>query len=193
MKGCRPLTSEEIEIVLNSFEGPNALRDRAWVLLGARCGYRISEILSVRVKDAIQGGKVLDRVTVRRKNMKGKHEGRTVLLHPAVKKAIIELLASFNEEERYPDRFLFQSRKGYNRPITRHQAWQILKCQYAKCGLTGNLGTHSLRKHYADRMYELLDRNLFLTQKALNHLSPASTVSYLSFKEEEIDEAILSL
>jgi len=41
-------------------------------------------------------------------------------------------------------------------------------------------------------MYQALDQNIFKLQKALGHASPSSTVAYLSFNEEEIDEAAMS-
>ena len=57
----------------------------------------------------------------------------------------------------------------------------------------GKLGTHSMRKTFADRIYDRLDGDLAKTQKALGHKNINSTVQYLSFREEEIDEAILAI
>jgi site-specific recombinase XerD len=67
----------------------------------------------------------------------------------------------------------------------------MLQRVYAACGLTGKLGTHSMRKTFARRIHAKLGRDLMKTQKALGHARVTSTVSYLSFAEEEIDEAIL--
>ncbi len=58
---------------------------------------------------------------------------------------------------------------------------------------TGNLGTHVMRKTFADRIYARLGRDLVKTQRALGHRCIESTAAYISFREEEIDEAILSL
>jgi integrase len=55
-----------------------------------------------------------------------------------------------------------------------------------------NLG-QALRKTFADRIYERFGRDLIKVQRALGHKSINSTVSYLSFREEEITEAILSI
>lgn len=72
-------------------------------------------------------------------------------------------------------------------------AWRILKEAYTSNEMTGKLGTHSMWKTFADRIYDKLDRDLVKTQKALGYRNINSTVQYLSFREEEIDEAILSI
>jgi len=89
--------------------------------------------------------------------------------------------------------FIFRSRKGGNRPITRVQAYRILREACDACELTGKLGTHSMRKTFANKVYDALDNDLVKTQRALGHRNVNSTVQYLSFREEEIDEAILSM
>ncbi len=48
-----------------------------------------------------------------------------------------------------------------------------------------------MRKTFARRVHEKLGKDLVKTQKAMGHRSINSTVSYLSFNEEEIDDAIL--
>ena len=194
MKGCRPLTDDEIQTTLDGFSGPLAARDRALFLLGIKSGFRISELLSLQLKDVIQSGRLVDRVTVRRRHMKKKIESRTVLLHPDARDA----LAAWIEELRLAgymrdDSFVFQSRKGPNQPISRVQAYRLLRTRFDEAQLIGKLGTHSMRKTFADRIYDRLDGDLAKTQKALGHKNINSTVQYLSFREEEIDEAILAI
>ncbi len=50
-----------------------------------------------------------------------------------------------------------------------------------------------MRKTFADRIYDRLDGDLVKTAQALAHRSISSTASYLTFREAEIDEAILSI
>ena len=126
--------------------------------------------------------------------MKKKIESRTVLLHPDARDA----LALWIEELRHAgymqgDSFVFQSRKGPNQPISRVQAYRLLRTRFDEAQLIGKLGTHSMRKTFADRIYDRLDGDLAKTQKALGHKNINSTVQYLSFREEEIDEAILAI
>lgn len=193
MKGSRPLTDSEIKRVAASFKGAHSARDRALFLLGVRSGFRVSEILSLRFADLMQGEKISERVTVSRRAMKGKTEGRSVVLHPEARIALEVLAAERRREGAIsPPDFVFQSRKGANSPISRVQAWRVLNAAFQGLHLAGKLGTHSMRKSFASRVYERLGFDLIRTQAALGHRSISSTVSYLSFRESDIDAAVLA-
>ena len=69
MRGCRPLTDEEVYDVARSFWGEHARRDKALFLLGVKSGFRISELLSLRARDVRQAGRLVDRVTIERRHM----------------------------------------------------------------------------------------------------------------------------
>ena len=190
MKGCRPLTENEVDLLVKSFAGKFAKRDKALFLLGTKSGFRISELLSLRVGDVVQHGHMVNQVTVKRRNMKKKIEGRSVILHPDAKAAIADWL---NTIEYGNDTFIFRSRKAENRPISRRQALRIFRGIYDANELSGKLGTHTLRKTFADRIYEKSDRDLAKTQRALGHKNINSTISYLDFKQEDIDTLILGI
>ena len=193
MKGCRPLSDAETVKLLRSFTGKYSSRDRALFLLGIKSGFRISELLSLTLGDIVQYGCLVDRVTVNRRNMKKKTEGRTVLLHPEAKKELAVWISILQAEGwKSPETWVFRSRRGGDKPISRIQAWRILQRAYRENNMTGKLGTHSMRKTFANRIYDKLGQDLARTQRALGHKNINSTVSYLSFREEEIDEAILA-
>jgi integrase len=187
MKGCRPLSDQEVTLASQSFSGQDATRNKALFLLGIRTGFRISELLSLQVRDVCHRGQIADRVTVQRRYMKRKTEGRTVVLHAEAKAA----LAAWVLGAHLTDGPLFPSHKGATRPISRVQAWRILQAAYTANGLQGQLGTHAMRKTFANRVYEKLGHDLVKTQRALGHKNINSTVSYLSFREEDIEDAIL--
>ncbi len=180
MKGCKPLTDAELAAV--EFRGKFATRDRALFVLGVKTGLRISELLSLRVGD------VAERVSVARRNTKGRREGRSVALHAAARAAVdtwVEEASLVAEEP------LFKSREGG--AITRNAAYKILKGAFSRAGVTGRTGTHSLRKTFAAKMYAALDRDLVKVKAALGHRDINSTVSYLSFEASEVDAAILAV
>ncbi len=191
MKGCRALSDEEIQRVLGSFRGKNAPRNRCLVLLGIKSGFRISELLSLRVGAVWQMDQVVERVTVDRCHMKKRQEGRTVLLHPEAKAAVGQLVAILRRRAVFgPQTHLFQSQKGPNHPLSRVGAWLVLKKTFAKVQVGGKTGTHCLRKTFADRIYGRLGNDLVKTQRAMGHRNIQSTISYLGFRESEIDQAI---
>ena len=177
-----------------SFAGKYEYRDQALFILGVKSGFRISELLSLQVKDVMKEGVIFDRVSVQRRNMKKKTEGRTVVLHVLAKEAIEAWIGDLSDIVAVTgDTYLFRSRKGLNRPMSRIRAWQILREAYETNELTGKLSTHSMRKTFADKIFNALDRDIVKTQRALGHKNINSTVSYMSFKQEDIDQAILEL
>jgi site-specific recombinase XerD len=189
MKGCRPLTETEKTQVLNSISGRHQLRDKLIVTFGIYAGFRISEILSLRVKDVFQNGVVPNHVTVQRRNVKGRREGRTVVMHQMIKDAVIQyLLANLGLSSDSP---LFLNQGG-KKAISRQQAWNIVESAFSACGLTGTLGTHSLRKTFALNAYQKSGHCLLKTKKALGHTDIRTTEKYLSFAESEVEDLILS-
>ena len=194
MKGCRALTDQEVALVSKSFGGTYAARDRALFILGVKSGFRISELLSLTVGDVWQHGQFVERVAVQRKHMKGKHQGRSVILHPAAKTALAAWLMDLQRlGELTPASYLFPSRKGVNRPLRRGQAHHILQEAYQTNGLTGMIGCHGMRKTFGQKVYQATGRDLRATQHAMGHKSPASTAAYLAVDEQAVDAVILAL
>ena len=84
----------------------------------------------------------------------------------------------------YPGEYLFRSRVGLNRPITRQNAWMRIK-QYAdECKITYLVGCHSLRKCFARTYYEETGDIIGL-QEMLNHSSPRITLVYICWLDED--------
>jgi site-specific recombinase XerD len=202
MKGCIPLSDEEVKEIANSFSGAYVYRERAWFILGCKTGFRVSEILSLKLQDVCQSGKITNQVTVQKRHMKKKTESRTVALHPLAKEALkkwINQLKSFTEGEK--DVYLFRSQKG-NKPISRTHAWRVLKRAIKANEISGKTGTHSMRKTFAQNVHkhflgELAKGKpvdpLRMTGKALGHRNINNTDKYLSFLESDIENAILAI
>lgn len=190
MKGCRPLTDIEKNQVLAAMNGRYRLRDRLLVVLGVYAGFRISEILSLKVKDVCKNGQFPTHITVQRRNIKNRREGRSVVMHPAIREAAQEYLDA--NPDLKPESPLFVSQKGQARAISRQQAWGILEAAYAACKLTGTLGTHSLRKTFASSCYDRSGHCLLRTKKALGHTDIRTTEKYLSFAESDVEDLIVS-
>jgi site-specific recombinase XerD len=179
---------------MQSFHGPYAARDKALFTLGILSGFRITELLSLRIKDVLQHGRMVDRLTVPRRHMQRKTQSRTVILHPQAKVALHAWLEDMRGRRAMtPEAYVFQSRNGANQPISRRRALRLLQAIFRGHGMTGRLGTHSMRKTFANNVYERLGRDLVKTQHALGQQNITTTICYLSFREEEIEAAILAL
>jgi integrase len=194
MKGCRALTADEVARVSQAFCGTSAERDRALCILGLKTGFRISELLSLRVGDVWQHGRFVDYMAVQRRHMQQKRESRRVIVHPDAKAALAVWLMELQRTGAVsPETVLFPSRKGLNRSLRRGQVGHIQRQAYAACGLIGKRSTHSMRKTFGETVYEKSGRDLLRTQRAMGPKSPASTVASLHIDERDIDALILAL
>jgi integrase len=193
MKGSRPLTRIQVKEVLRVTE---SIREKTLLTLGFCTGYRISELLSLKVSDVSTGGAIHSHVTVKAANTKTK-TSRSVMLNSDAKKALT-LLLNWLESKGITDKStpLFLSRKravtGENKAINRQQAHEIIKALFAKIGEFGNVSSHTLRKSFAARIYEQTGK-LELVQIALGHKSINSTISYLAFGNDDVDNAIMGI
>ena len=199
MRGCRPWTDEEVAWIKERFTGRQARRNRVLFIVGVNTGRRISQMLTLRVRDVVDGqGRVVDRVFFARAVVKGKTEGHSVRLNAAAREALQPWVKHLTETSPVGiDAMLFPSEAGVNRPISRRQAWWVIK--QAVRGLAGKQGTHSLRKTFANRVYQHFLREqargkpvdaFRSTSKALSHGDIRSTDAYLSFLEADVDAAV---
>lgn len=89
------------------------------------------------------------------------------------------------------NQFLFRAtnHKGNisQQPISRQQAWKIIKRLAGKAGIDYMVGTHSLRKSYGRWQY---DNGVNLTDVSamLQHDDPTTTLRYICIDSEQIKE-----
>lgn len=201
MRGSRPLTSAEAERLKPLFSGIMATRNLAMFLLGANTGFRITELLSLTLGDVLEeNGLIKERITVSRRYMKGKRSSRNVYLNEYGRTGLLPWLRLLRDNQViHRDDLLFRSYGGGNKAIGRVQAWKVMVKVYKAAGINGKLGTHAMRKTFANNIYQrLLDRvaggesiDAFRSvSKALGHSDIKSTDQYLSFRTEDIDETI---
>lgn len=182
MIGCRSLNDDEISRMIGVLK---LRRDQVLFILGVKTGFRVSELLTLKVSDVYANNTITTELCIQKRNTKRKREGRRVRLHPMAVEALSLLVT---ELKHAPHMYLFQSQKGpFNSPLSRIQAWRIIKNAANSLGLQGKVATHSWRKTFAQKVYRALGENLFKTQAALGHASIDSTVKYLDINREEID------
>jgi site-specific recombinase XerD len=119
--------------------------------------------------------------------MKGKKEGRELVLHPEARRALEELVAALPQEPETP---LFRA-QGTARPLNRRTAWVLLKKAARACGLEGKIATHSMRKTFAKRCYKLAGGDIRKVQEAMGHKNLNSTAAYIGVEQDDVDDLIL--
>jgi len=170
MKGCRKLTEEEIELIKANL----SVRDRAIFVIGYRTGFRIQEIFSLLWKD------IGEEISLKRKNAKGKIEGRIVPKHYEVEECLKEYIDSLREYTRI--RVLNSAEPIFS--INKSTYWRALKRACKKAGISGErVSSHATRKTFAAMVYEITDGNIWLMKKALGHKNINSTASYVDIDD----------
>jgi integrase len=194
MEGMRGLTEEEIVKVrekLASKYNRYADRNELLFVLGLKTGYRIGELLSIKVKDVMRyEGKVGDSVTVTKRKIKGKTIGRTVPLHPEAKRLIKRWVT---KAELKPEDYLFPSQKKCGEPLRKETAHDIFMEAFDVLRMGLGIGTHCMRKTFAQNVYKNLNYDIFATQHALGHKYVDTTMRYLQVDENKIKQAILNI
>ncbi|MFC1878930.1 tyrosine-type recombinase/integrase, partial [Chloroflexota bacterium] len=101
--------------------------------------------------------------------------------------ALGEYLKAYPDIADKPENYLFFNSKrfDYARSIKRGQAWKFIVAICKDVGLTGNYGTHSLRKTWGYHA-RVQGVDLALIMHKLNHESIAYTKRYLGITDDEL-------
>ena len=192
MQGARPLVNSEIQQVAECFEGIFSVRNRGLFMLGVSTGGRISELLSLKIGDVYQNSKPVSDLLFDRSIVKGGEVSRVVPVNSDGREAVEALITWHSKHYDSVDAAhpLFPSRNGRKglKPMNRQTAHDVLKRAYEKAGLNGKLATHSLRKSFAQRLYEQTS-DIYMVQEMLGHRSVSTTQRYLGVNYTTAREA----
>ncbi len=177
-----------------------SLRDRLLLRLGLEAGFRARELASLTLRHVVApDGVVLRSVTLARRFLKGGRgprrrsvRSRTVPLSDSLRGLIQEWYHVRQHQQADLDSPLFPSRfRG--RAIGALRVNRLVQMHAHAAGIsTPNLGSHSLRKTFANRVYAATGHDIVVTQQALGHASITSTVAYLRPADSAATAAILA-
>jgi len=170
---------KQIEKLKRNF---NNDRDLLLFTLGINTGLRISDLLVLKVKD-IEGS------TKIKLNESKTKKARTDTLNYEAQKAIKAYLSN---NELTAEDYIFNSRKGNNKAISRVQAWQILNDAAYRAKLDISIGTHTLRKTFGYWAYKQ-GIDITLLQKIFNHSAPSITLRYIGITQDDIKDVYINL
>lgn len=140
---------------------------------------RVSDVLNLKMEDVYNNNGSVKKSTRIRDIKTKKHH--TIYLKPVSND--LAIYYQYRQKHNINSEWLFPSSNNYDKPITTKQFYKIM----AKTGdLLGidYLGTHSMRKTGAYRVYQQTGHDIALVMKLLNHSSAAMTLSYLGLEQE---------
>lgn len=150
-------------------------RDYVLFCMGLYTGLRVSDILSLKIRDVKDRSQI---VIKEKKTNKRKY----IEINPILKKVLKDYT-----KDKDPDDFLIKSRKNYNQPISRKRAWEIISELGNRFGIP-HLGSHSMRKTFGYHFYKQT-KDIALLQSIFNHSSPSITLDYIGINKDETDTA----
>ncbi len=190
MNTAQPIRrDEDLERIKNYYltEHPNP-RNQLLMILGLNTALRISDILSLRWKDVYCGDDGTWRRHIFLQEQKtGKRS--EIFINENAKQALTAYF-DFQQERTgaVPDagQYLFSSRGSTNRPITRVQAFRLIKSAAQNCRIPGVISCHSLRKTFG---YHAWKQGIepALLMNIYNHSSFQNTKRYLGIDQDDRD------
>jgi len=177
MEFVQPIRNKECIEKIKTELKKNGFRDWLLFVAGINTGLRISDLLQLKVKD------IKDRTHIEIREAKtGK--SKRFFINDNFKSNFNEYIQGMKEEE-----FLFQSRKGDNKPLTRTQAYRIINEAVRKSGVKDRIGTHTLRKTFGYHHYQQY-KDVAVLQDIFNHSAPSVTLRYIGINDDIIDKTI---
>lgn len=145
-------------------------------VIGINTGLRISDILRLTVSD------VKNKTHIIMKEQKTSKVKR-FLINSSLRQEIDKYIINMADED-----YLFKSTRGENLPITRVQAYRILRQAAEKCQLE-EIGSHSLRKTFGFWHYKQY-KDVAILQDIFNHSAPSVTLRYIGINDDIKDNTI---
>lgn len=146
-------------------------------VFGINTGLRISDILNLKVLDVKNSTHV-----VLREEKTGKE--RRFLLNANLRQQLEPYIKNMNDND-----YLFKSREGNNKPLSRVQAYRIINSTIKKLGIRDKIGTHTLRKTFGYHHYQQF-KDVAVLQSIFNHSAPSVTLRYIGINDDIKDKTL---
>lgn len=176
MKLVQPIRDREKIEQMKKELMKDSYRNYMLFVIGINTGLRISDILTLKVSD------VRDRTHIVIKEIKRKKD-RRFLVNGQLREEINRYVEDMKDEQ-----FLFDSRNGDNKAITRQQAYNILNKAAEVVGIE-EVGTHTLRKTFGYWHYKQ-NKDVALLQDIFQHSAPSVTLRYIGINQDIMDMSI---
>lgn len=180
---------EQILALKEYFFERGEIRNYALIVIGLNTSLRISDVLSLQWQDVFnyKTKAYRNHITVIEKKTQKEN---IVAINPSILSAL-KMLKKLDKRPK-PEYYLFPSRKGNNQPISRQQAYAIIKKASQILGFEGNISCHSLRKTFGYQAWKQGVQPALL-MSIYNHSSYEITKQYLGIAQDERDEVFMNI
>lgn len=177
MKYVQPIRNKNKIEEIKSYLRESGTRDLLLFTMGINTGLRISDLLKLKIND------VKGKSHIEIKELKTGKIKRFPLLGN-LQSMIEEYIRGKADYD-----YLFKSRNGKNKPISRVMAYVIINQACKKAQITDNVGTHTLRKTFGYHHYQTF-HDVAILQYLLNHSSPSITLRYIGITQDNVEDTL---
>ena len=150
------------------------IRNYTLVVIGLNSVLKISQIIKLKWSD------VYNFSSEEFKNIIYENKNRKININTGIKEALQKFFDSNPEIQ--PEDYIFKSREGENKPITRYTAIKLIKKACSQIGIKENIGCDSLRKTYGYQSY-IHGTPIPILMAEYNHTTQKETIEYLGIEE----------
>lgn len=192
MSTTQPIRDPKKLLAFKEYYGkrhPNP-RNHALCILSLNTALRITDVLHLKWGDIYDFSKETFRshILVTEKKT-GKRS--LIALNMAAREILSVYMTSLSAHPTIQT-YLFPSRKGQNQPLSRYQAFRIVKEAAMKAGLDEHISCHSLRKTFG---YYAWQQGIppALLMNIYNHSSYQITKRYLGIEQDDKDNVFMNI
>lgn len=164
-----------------------APRNELLIIMGLNTALRISDILTLRWDDVFDFSRAEYRKHITLVEQKT-DKPSSIFMNDNIKQALVRYRKWFgsNGEQIFPEKYLFCHEKE-NIPISRVQAFRIVKQAAQACEIPGIISCHSLRKTFGYHAWKQ-GVSPVLLMNIYNHSSFQITRRYLGIEQDDRDQ-----
>lgn len=164
-------------------------RNYAMIILGLNTAFRIGDLLNLKWKDVFnkKTGQVREHIRVKEKKT-GKE--RVVAVNTAVAGVLENLRGTLGDADE--EQYLFPSARKAGIPLSRSQAFRIIREAAEHAGIEERISCHSLRKTFGYQAWKQGAQPAVLMD-IYNHSSYRVTRRYLGIEQDDRDRVYLNV
>lgn len=163
-------------------------RNYSLIIMGLNTAFRVGDLLKLRWRDVSYADGVLRQHICVIEQKTGKT--RTVPINAVLRQTLDFYKSSCSEIS--PQDFLFPSTRDRACPLSRSQAYRIVRKAAENYGLSEHVGCHSLRKTFGYYAWKQ-DTPPAMLMELYNHSSYQITKRYLGIEQDERDQVYLQI
>lgn len=163
-------------------------RNYTLIVMGLNTAFRIGDLLEIRWQDVCRTNGKLHRHICIEEQKTGKTH--IVPINDALQETLeaYRIICGKTESSNY----LFPSTRYKSQPLSRYQAYRIIKNAAKECGLSEHISCHSLRKTFGYHAWKQGTPPAMLMD-LYNHSSYQITKRYLGIEQDERDQVYLQI